>query len=233
MYAKKICCPTHVNKVNKKASVIRKHSKKEEVCSCNATVAPKTTKLDTDCILVNSVVGSKSVQKVAEITLPITAFEGLDLAEIVSISVVPNLDAITMNARIIRDKVVNIGLVPATITITLLGGVVLTPLTTTIPFQEHTDFPGACPEDILQESPLEVEGIFTQPGVPVLTGPVVGDLLEGILFKIILRTTITVIRPVLQDGSGNFCDINQNRCDISTTPPTFTFPTPDNGGLLG
>ncbi|WP_173918924.1 hypothetical protein [Halobacillus sp. Marseille-Q1614] len=210
------------------------HCKKEEGCSCNATAAPKKTCLDTDCILVNSVVGSRSVQKVAETTLPITAFDGLtSLEDIVSISVVPNLDGITMNARVIRDKVVNIGLIPATITITLVGGVVLAPLTTSIPFQAHTDFPGACPQDILQETPLEVEGIFTQPGVPVLTGPVVGDLLEGILFKIILRTTITVTRPVLQDGSGNICDVNQNRCTTQTTPPSFTFPAPDNGGLLG
>ncbi|SFK03705.1 hypothetical protein SAMN04487936_106249 [Halobacillus dabanensis] len=203
-------------------------------CNCNNEAAgPKPAHLTNDCVLVNSLVGSKTVQKVAETTLPISLFEGLvDLEDIVSINVVPNLDAITQNARIIRDKVVNIGLIPATITITIAGIDLPVTLNTTIPFQEHTDFPGACPEDTLQETPLEVEGIFTQPGVPVVD--VAGlTLVEGILFKIVLRTTITVTRPVIQDRFGQVCDVNPNRCDTSTTAPSFTLPTPENGGLLG
>ncbi|MBM7554795.1 hypothetical protein [Thalassobacillus pellis] len=172
------------------------------------------------------------MQKVAEITLKITAFTWLTvLDDILSIRVEPNLDAITYSARIIQDKVVNIGVIPATITISILGVDLPAILSTSIPFQEHTDFPGACPQDILQESPLEVEGIFTQPGVPIVTGPVVGDLVEGILF--ILRTTITVTRPVLSDGNGNLCDVNTNRCQTSNTPPSFTLPTPTTGnGIL-
>ncbi|MCP3029648.1 hypothetical protein [Halobacillus sp. A5] len=204
-------------------------------CSCNSkSAAPKTAHLTNDCVLVNSLVGTKSVQKVAEVTLPLTVFEGLGVLEdIVSINVVPNTDAITQNVRVIRDKVVNIGLIPATITITIAGIELPVTLSTTIPFQEHTDFPGACPEDTVQEAPLEVEGIFTQPGVPVLTGPLGIDLVEGILFKIILRTTITVTRPVIQDRFGRVCDVNPNRCDNSTTPPSFTLPAPDDdNGLL-
>ncbi|MGP4060504.1 hypothetical protein [Halobacillus sp. H74] len=207
----------------------------KSTCNCNSkSTAPKTAHLTNDCVLVNSLVGSKTVQKVAEVTLPLTVFEGLGVLEdIVSITVEPNVDAITQNARVIRDKVVNIGLIPATITITIADVALPVTLTTSIPFQEHTDFPGACPEDTLQEAPLEVEGIFTQPGVPVLTGPLGVDLVTGILFKIVLRTTITVTRPVIQDSMGRVCDVNQNRCENSTTAPSFTLPSPDNGGLLG
>ncbi|WP_140321958.1 hypothetical protein [Oceanobacillus rekensis] len=171
------------------------------------------------------------VQKVAETTLPLGLFPGLlDVDDIVSINVVPNLGAITQNARVIRDKVVNIGLIPATITVTILGVDLPVTITTSLPFQEHTDCPGACPEDMLFETPLEVEGIFTQPGVPVVD---VGGLalVEGILVKIILRTNITVTRQLIQDEHGNLCDANPNRCDAQTTPPSFVLPAPTTPGF--
>lgn len=206
----------------------------KSACDCNfKAVRRLTSPLNSDCVLVNSVVGSKMVQKVAEVTLPVTAFAGLDIADIVSITVVPNLSGITHTATVIRDKVVNIGLIPVTINITVLGGVTIAPLSTTIPFQEHTDFPGACPEDIVTETPFVVEGIFTQVGVPVVTGPLVGALVTGILFKIVLRTTITVTRPVIMDSHGGICDVNDRRCDTPTTPPVFNLPAPPTTGLLG
>ncbi|MCY9138371.1 hypothetical protein [Peribacillus frigoritolerans] len=208
----------------------------KSVCDCNfKPVRRLTSPLNSDCVLVNSVVGSKMVQKVAEVTLPLGLFVGVvDIADIISIVVTPNLAGITHNATVIRDKVVNIGLIPATITVTaLVGGVVVTlPVTTSIPFQEHTDFPGACPEDIVTESPFVVEGIFNQPGVPIVD--VAGlELVTGILVKIVLRTTITVTRPVIMDPHGGICDVNDRRCEAPTTPPIFTLPAPPNGGLLG
>lgn len=223
--------PTQV--IKSKKPCIPKKPQPVSTCSCDIKVpVRKTTSLDSDCVLLNSLVGSKTVQKVAETTLPITLFTGLTVLEdIVSISVVPNLNEITQNARVIKDKVVNIGLIPATITISILGVDLPAIVNTTIPFQEHTDFPGACPQDTLQETPLEVEGIFNQPGVPVVDVAGV-TLVEGILIKIVLRTTITVTRPVIQDGMGNICDVDPNRCLTPTTPPTFTFPPPANGGLL-
>ncbi len=219
----------------KKRKPPKHHSccKHDATCDCNfRKPQPKATKLNSDCFLVNSLVGTKSVQKVAETTLPITLFTGLTVLEdIVSISVVPNLAGITQNARVIKDKVVNIGLIPATITITIAGVALPAVVNTTLPFQEHTDFPGACPQDILQETPLEIEGTFSQPGVPVVDVAGV-TLVEGILFKIVLRTTITVTRPVIKDAEGNFCDANPNRCETPATPPSFTFPPPENGGII-
>jgi hypothetical protein len=172
------------------------------------------------------------VQKVAEVTLPLGLFPGLvDIASIISITVVPNTAGITHNVTVIRDKVVNIGLIPATITITVAGLPAPLTLSTTLPFQEHTDCPGACPEDVVQETPLVVEGIFTQPGVPIVD--VAGlEIVTGILVKIILRTTITVTRQVIVDENGHICDI-ANRCEPFTMPATINLPAPPNGGLLG
>ena len=205
----------------------------KSACECNFRSIKKVPKLNSDCVLVNSVVGSKMVQKVAEITLPLGVFGEIDLADILSVTVVPNLAGITHNVRVIRDKVVNIGLIPATITVTLVDVATPVVITTSIPFQEHTDFPGACPEDIVTESPFVVEATFTQPGVPIVTGPVVGDLLTGILFKVVLRTTITVTRPIIMDSHGGICDVNDRRCDDTGTP-SFTLPAPPTtGGLLG
>lgn len=202
-------------------------------CECNFKgPMRKTEPLVSDCTLVNSVVCSKMVQKVAETTFPFTSFTpaippGTPLSDILSVNVVPNLAGIVNNGRIIRDKVVNIGLIPATISVTIAGIALPSVLTTSLPFQAHTDCPGACPEDTLIETPLEVEGIFTQPGVPIIT--VAGLVaLTGILVKIILRTTITVTRPLIVDANGIVCDVNDRRC-APTTTPIFTFPAPPTG----
>jgi hypothetical protein len=209
--------------------------KSDDASACNckfrAPARELAAPLNSDCVLVNSVVGSKAVQKVAEATLPFTAFTPAIPAgsTIVSVSVVPNLAGVTRNTTVIRDKVVNIGLIPVAITVTFLAPGSTTPatatLSTSLPFQEHTDFPGACPEDMVVEPPLVVEGIFAQPGVPVIgtTGLVTTN---AILVKIVLRTTITVTRQVIVDSHGGICDVNNRRCETTTTPSTNTLPAP-------
>jgi hypothetical protein len=225
----------HTKKVVPKKHTCKSCGCHQSDCNCNFTPVKNIAPLNSDCVLVNSVVGSKMVQKVAEVTLPIGLFAGLTLAGLISVTVTPNLEGITHNVRVIRDKVVNMGLLPAIVTVTFTIPPATTILTlsvsTSIPFQEHTDFPGACPEDIVTEAPFVIEGIFTQPGVPVVTGPVIGDLLTGILVKIVLRTTITVTRPIIVDSNGDMCDVNDRRCETSTTSPIFNFPPP-NGGLV-
>lgn len=217
-----------------------KHEKKRDCptgCKCHfKKPGLKPAKLNSDCFVENALVGTKQVQKVAESTLPLSLFAaaGVTIGSIASVEVVPNVENITMNARIIKNKVVNIGLIPATITVNFLdgtGALQVGLLNTAIPFQAHTDFPGACPEDNLTETPLEVEGIFTQEGVPVVD--VTGiTLAEGIIVKIILKTTITVTRPVIRDAHGNVCDLNPERCKQDTDAPSFTFPGPDDEGIL-
>ncbi|WP_027956465.1 hypothetical protein [Halobacillus kuroshimensis] len=237
----------HCRKISVPGKLPMKFPKKKEICEkknycpsgckCNFKKPElKPAKLNSDCFVENALVGTKQVQKVAEATLPLSVFAaaGVTIASLVSVEVVPNLENITMNARIIRNKVVNIGLIPATITVTFLdalGALTTGVLNTSIPFQAHTDFPGACPEDNLTETPLEIEGIFTQEGVPVV-GAAGLTLVEGIIVKIILKTTITVTRPVIRDAHGNVCDLNPGRCKQDTDAPSFTFPAPDDGGLL-
>lgn len=219
------------SKFKKPCKVCKSHD--DSVCDCNfkAPARQLAAPLNSDCVLVNSVVGSKAVQKVAEATLPFTAFApAIPVGSTIGpVSVVPNLAGITRNTTIIRDKVVNIGLIPVVITVTFTPPGATTPstamLTTNLPFQEHTDFPGACPEDTVIEPALVVEGIFAQPGVPVIgtTGLVTTN---AILVKIVLRTTITVIRPVIVDKHGGICDVNERRCETTTTPTTNTLAAP-------
>lgn len=222
----------HHSKSKKSCKVCK--SQDASACNCNfrAPARELAAPLNSDCVLVNSVVGSKAVQKVAEATLPFTAFTPVIPAgsTIRSVSVVPNLAGITRNTTIIRDKVVNIGLIPVTVTVTFTAPGTTTPvltatLSTSLPFQEHTDFPGACPEDTVVEPPLVVEGIFAQPGVPVIgtTGTISAN---AILVKIVLRTTITVTRQVIVDSHGGICDVNERRCETTTTPTTNTLSAP-------
>ncbi|MBT2618619.1 MULTISPECIES: hypothetical protein [unclassified Bacillus (in: firmicutes)] len=204
----------------------------DSACKCDFKAAARelASPLNSDCVLVNSVVGSKAVQKAAEATFPFTAFTPAIPAgsTIVSVSVLPNLAGVTRNTTIIRDKVVNIGLIPVTITVTFLAPGSTTPatatLTTSLPFQEHTDFPGACPEDTVVEPPLVVEGIFAQAGTPFVSGTGVITT-DAILVKVVLRTTITVIRPVIVDSHGGICDVNERRCETTNTPTTNFFNT--------
>jgi hypothetical protein len=175
------------------------------------------------------------VQKVAEATFPFTAFVPVITpgSTINNVVVTPNLAGVVRNTRILRDKVVNIGLLPVTIVVTFTPPGSTTPappatLTTNLPFQEHTDFPGACPQDTVIESPFEVEGSFAQPGVPVIGTAGAGAglvTLNAILVKVILRTTITVTRQVIVDPHGGICDVNERRCETPTTPTTSTLGT--------
>jgi hypothetical protein len=222
----------HDSKFKKSCKVCK--SQDASACNCNfrAPARELAAPLNSDCVLVNSVVGSKAIQKVAEATLPFTAFAPVipPGSTIVSVSVVPNLAGITRNTTIIRDKVVNIGLIPVTVTVTFTAPGTTTPvltavLSTSLPFQEHTDFPGACPEDMVVEPPLTIEGIFAQPGVPVI-GPTGLITANAILVKIVLRTTITVTRQVIVDPNGGICDVNERRCETTTTPTTNTLPAP-------
>ncbi|TDL88678.1 hypothetical protein E2R55_16010 [Vibrio vulnificus] len=215
----------HDSKFKKSCKVCKSHD--ASACNCNfkAPARELAAPLNSDCVLVNSVVGSKAVQKVAESVFPFPAFTPAipTGSTINSVSVVPG--GITRNTSIIRDKVVNIGLISVTITVSFTppGGTPATAmLTTSLPFQEHTDFPGACPEDTVIESPFLIEGIFAQAGSPFISGTGAVTT-EAILVKVVLRTTITVTRQVIVDKHGGICDVNDRRCETPTTPTTNFF----------
>ncbi|GIN56752.1 hypothetical protein J8TS2_10710 [Lederbergia ruris] len=163
------------------------------------------------------------MQKVAEATIPLTAL-GIIITPgepIPLITLTPNVAGIVQNSMVLRDEVVNTGYVPATINV--VG--VPTPVTVSLPFQQHTPCPGACPEDTLTEAPLEVESIIIQPIPLAVVAGTVG--VASALFKVILRTTITVTRPMVgklnQRDLSNLCDVNHHRCE-NGAPRTIQFP---------
>ncbi|KAB7705982.1 hypothetical protein F9802_13025 [Bacillus aerolatus] len=171
------------------------------------------------------------VQKVAEAVIPlaalgITPVPGTPLP---LITVTVDTAGIVQNATILRDKVVNMGTVPVTISV---AGAVGLPFT--LQFQEHTDCPGACPEDTLIETPLQVEGTLVQ---PILGATIAGLVdVDVAVVKVILRTTITVVRPLIAKTNHHafdcLQDVNPDRCETPTIPTTVTFPTttPPAGG---
>lgn len=196
----------------------------ESPCRCSRRVCQPDHE-----ILVNKVICSKQVRKVAEATIPFSEL-GIEIGpgeNIPLITLTPDLTGIVQNTAILKDEVVNIGYIPANITI---AGITL-PITVSLPFQEHTSCPGACPEDILTEAPLHVESIIIQP-IPLLA--IAGAIgVTSALFKVVMRTTITVTRPMLGKIShkelSNLCDVNHDRCE-NGEPRTIRFPLTGNAG---
>lgn len=194
----------------------------ESACKCH-----KKKPLPKDCTIIDSVVCSKTVQKVAQVDIALEEFDPVDV-DIVNGVLTPAVNVIIDEGRIdqniilIKDKVVNIGAVPITITV---GGTPLAEFTdANVVFQEETDLPGVCPGDTVRESPFQIEAVIIQP-IPNVIVEVGEDVDDIVRIKIILRTTITVTRQVMIDKDGNKCDVNERRCEPTTTP-IFNLPVP-------
>ncbi|MDQ0217140.1 hypothetical protein ELQ35_08580 [Peribacillus cavernae] len=180
-------------------------------------------KLTSDCFVVNSLVCSREVQKVAELTIP-----AVTLGDIVVIgpggvitpliTLQPDLSGLVSNVLLVRGKIINTGYLPANI---VIAGVA-TPLQINLPFQQETECPGACPEDTVTETPFQIEAIVVQ-GIEAL-----GISVASVRFKVVLRTSITVTRPVIaklpnielvQDANSNRC----NGSDVGTMNTSSIF----------
>lgn len=184
-----------------------------------------------ECLKVLSVVCTKNVQKVAELSVPAVTllpdtFPPEDLTLITFSNVTANPNGIVMRGTLVEGKVINSGFVPITATINVLGDIIPTPITVSLnlPFQAETECPGACPGDDLQETVPVIEAVLE----PVITpGIEVGGVLAlgTITFKVIIRTQITVSREKLvQAGVTVLGDLNPDRCTINqpTTPSSRT-----------
>ncbi|WP_404449368.1 hypothetical protein LG307_07145 [Sutcliffiella horikoshii] len=232
----------------------KKWSEKDH-CKHEKDICCDKPKRKDEAILVNKVICSKSVQKTAEFALPFAigplgatgvggitpaALAGLlntlfgitvaveeILAGLVSVRVRPVFNEIESEITVVKDKIINLGFVPAFLEVRILGSAVpLLSLPIRIYFQEHTDCPGVCPGDTVTETPYVVEATLDQELIQIENGNLVLNLL---LFKAILRTTITATRPTLVDPYDHDCvrDVNEHRCDPNETPRTINFPTGD------
>lgn len=188
-------------------------------CQCNFVVAPirETPQLNSDCMVVDTLVCNEEVQKVAEFEIGVDELIAQigGVVDIVvgpggevtpAISITPRVEQAVNRIFVLEGKVVNTGFIPANINIVGVD----TPLQVNLPFQEETDCPGACPQDNVNESPLQVEGTVVT-GVQAL-----GITAATIRFKVILRTTLTVTRPVITKIPEDFKfvqDVNPNRCE--------------------
>lgn len=169
-----------------------------------------TPELATDCVVVDSLICSKKVYKVAELSVPIPT-----LGDIISIgpggvitpfiTLTPDLTSIVSQTTVVKDMIINTGYLPANVTI--LG--ITTPLQINIPFQQETICPGVCPEDTITESPFKMEAKVTQ-GIEAL-----GVSVANILFKVVLSTNLTVTRPIVTKNPTIKAvkDVNADRCE--------------------
>ncbi|MFC4076068.1 hypothetical protein [Salinithrix halophila] len=187
---------------------------------------PTPPALTSDCFVVNSLVCSTNVQKVAELILPavtINPIITIDPTGTITplVTLTPDINGAVSNTLLIRDKVINTGFIPANITI---AGIEL-PVQVNLPFQQETECPGACPQDTLTETPFQVEAVIVQ-GIAAL-----GITVAAIRFKVVFRTTITVTRPVIAKlpGVKPVQDLNPDRCETNGTPG---LPTNGNAGSL-
>ena len=84
-------------------------------CDCNFKRIRKAVKLNSDCIVVNSVVCSKMVQKVAERTFPLMRFfcccwYSTATDNIVSVTIIPNLVVLSVTRHSLETKSLTSGL---------------------------------------------------------------------------------------------------------------------------
>ncbi|ADC51836.1 hypothetical protein BpOF4_18985 [Alkalihalophilus pseudofirmus OF4] len=189
-----------------------------------------------ECLKVNSVICTKSVQKVAELRVPTVELgigDDIDLALISFSNVTANPNGIVMRGTLIDGKVVNSGYVPVTANINIAGVALPIEVSLNLPFQEETECPGACVGDDLQETVPVIEAVLEPVITPGIT--VAGAVsLATITFKVIIRTQITVSREKLvQAGVTVLGDINPDRCTtLQPTLPTsrtVTFYNGNNG----
>lgn len=169
---------------------------------------PQQPELTTDCYVMQSLVCSKEVQKIAELrvlatTLGVTVDDDGTITP--AIQLTPDVTNIVSNAVLVKDKVINTGFVPVSIAVAGTA----TPLQVNLPFQQETNCKGACPEDTLMETTFQLEAVVVQ-GIPALG---IGE--AEVLLKVVLKTTLTVTRPVIAKFDNTIHplqDVVQDRC---------------------
>lgn len=212
------------------------HSKKEcfdkedDCCTAHHDPCENTT-------LVDKVICSKDVQKVAEFALPaaigplgatspllgpILDFLAGLVPGLVNVRVTPILTSIRQEVTVVKDKIINLGTIPANLEVVGLAGVVLLSIPIQIFFQEHTDCPGVCPGDTVVETPPVVEAVLNQPLIG--TTPDGATFINLLLFKAVVRTHLTVTRQVIKSKDGSTCDANPHRCDPTGSPSVINTP---------
>lgn len=172
----------------------------------------KAPRLNTDCIVVESLLCSQRANIIAEINIPVLTLGGIvDVGPggVITppITLTPDISNIVYQFSVLKNMVVITGYLPANVTV--LG--IELPIQITIPFQEEIHCPGLCPQDNIQHTPFKIEATITQ-GLEAL-----GVVAASILFKVILSTNVTATRPVIvkEPNLKLVADVNEDRCETS------------------
>lgn len=152
-------------------------------------------------IKVLKVLCQQCVQETGTVTLPVPGIPALE--DIASIDVVATGPPTIQNIQVLNGKVVNVGTVPAAVTITILG--VELPIEIpipAIPFSGEIECPGVVPDGTInvQKHDLQVEGI-TATAIPLVEGVVDFGLLVTATVQacvIISKETILKVNAATQ-----------------------------------
>jgi hypothetical protein len=188
---------------------------------------PESTATDAaDDVLINKIVCSRSVHIPAETQTVFFISPGL----IISTALTPDLSGIVLNSTVLEDAVITTGYVPVTITLEMSNSIFIFPID--LPFQKLIPCPGARPRDTLTAAPAEIDIIIIQQ-VPMVTTQ--GQLIFSLLFKVILRTKITVTRPMIgklgQKSTSCLKDVCRHRPEAEPRTVQFSLTGAENATL--
>lgn len=200
--------------------------------------------------LVEKVICSKDVLTSAELALPFAVeagtpgspvydfIAGLGIADGLQVNVIPDYARIRQEVTPLDDAVMIFGTLPVTVnaTSTVTPAPAGLPLNFTVQiyFQEIVDCPGVCPDDRVVPTRPKIIKEINQP--LLANGPNGGLVANLLLYKAVIRTSVTVIRRGIKKR-GKFCDLDSHHYvptrEINTpyqlTPLTSPLVLPGGG----
>jgi hypothetical protein len=154
-------------------------------------------------IKVLKVLCSECVQETGTVTIPVPGIPALE--DIVSIDIVATGPPAIGTIEVLNGKIINVGTVPAALTITILG--VELPITIpipAIPFSGEVVCPGVVPDGTInvQKHDLQLEGLTATP-IPLVEGVV--DF--GVLVTATIQTCVIISKETILkvNAATQFC----------------------------
>ncbi|BCJ88030.1 hypothetical protein [Effusibacillus dendaii] len=160
-----------------------------------------------ECILVQSVICSRAVFLTAEAKIPACHLQlkldpSGEIKQAIRLIAGESSD-ISINLSLVKDIAVVSGFIRG---IVVINNRISCPVV--LPFQTEFECKGICPEDNIRNTIPVVQGILPPLGIP--HGD---DQQDAIVFKVILKTQVTVTRERIAKANLEILgDVNEDRC---------------------
>lgn len=152
------------------------------------------------------VVHKQVVNEFGDLTIPLAGVNAADIGLVQVTNIVAGTPEITV-MEALPGKIVNIGFVPVTLTITVLDIIDLVGITVNVPFQAVIETPGVLPGDNIQKHDIQVLGVID---TPVTLFEIVDGVLEvtvGLQLKVVVELCLVVAREEILkvNAATTFC----------------------------